>query len=278
MSPTPNESSTDVNGRSEFFTTPSLNGVRLHTLAWGDPSARPLVLLHGGGANAHWWDHLAPALSERFHVVALDFRGHGDSDYPDRVEPGGFHRDLEALLEHLNSPGAALVGHSMGAHIALDHAGEHGRTVSLVAIDVSRGGQAREKRVMRLALAARRTYRSSEEAIERYRFLPPAPLAGETLRLHIAQHSVSREDDGRFGFKFDPRWFSLPRAKFVPLSNVQCRVLIVRGEQSSILTHEGAEAVSSELPAAQLIEIAGAGHNVHLECPDEVLEAILDFL
>ena len=272
------ESTADVNERSEFFTTPSLDGVRLHITRWGDTSNARLVLLHGGGANVHWWDHVAPALAERFHVVALDFRGHGDSDYPEAVEGGAFHRDLEALLEHLNAPDAALAGHSMGAHIALDHAGTRGQTAALVAIDLARGGQHRERRVMRLALAARRTYRSAEEAAERYRFLPPAPGASESLRRHIARHSVLREENSRFGFKFDPRWFTLPRSKTVPLSKVHCPVLIVRGERSSILTREGAEEVFSELPDARLVEIEGAGHNVHLERPDEVVSAMLDFL
>ena len=92
-----------VTARSERFTTPSLGGVFLHALHRGDASRRPLVLLHGGGANAHWWDHLAPAFAERFHVVALDFRGHGDSDHPAALEIGGFARDLEALLQHLGA-------------------------------------------------------------------------------------------------------------------------------------------------------------------------------
>ena len=272
------ESIADVNERSEFFTTPSLDGVRLHIMRWGDDLNPPLVLLHGGGANVHWWDHVAPSLAERFHVVALDFRGHGDSDYPDTVEPGAFQADLKGLLEHLNAPDAVLAGHSMGAHVALDHAGTYGRTAALVAIDLARGGQRRERRVMRLALAIRRTYRSAEEAAERYRFLPPAPRAPESLRHHIARHSVRQAEDGRFGFKFDPRWFTLSRSEAVSLAKVQCPVLIVRGERSSILTEEGAAEVLAELPRATLVEIEVAGHNVHLECPHEVVGAILDFL
>ena len=77
-----------VTGLTERFESRSLGGVALHAVHRGDPSRPKLVLLHGGGANAHWWDHLAPTLAERFHVVALDFRGHGDSDYPDALEVG----------------------------------------------------------------------------------------------------------------------------------------------------------------------------------------------
>ena len=61
------------------------------------------MLLHGGGANAHWWDHVAPAFAERFHVVALDFRGHGDSERSDDLAVGAFNRDLEALLAELSA-------------------------------------------------------------------------------------------------------------------------------------------------------------------------------
>ncbi len=265
--------------RFEIFTTPSLSGVRLHCTHWGDPAnAKKLVMLHGGGANSHWWDHLAPALAERFHAIALDFRGHGDSDSPDPIIPGAFHLDLEALLSHLDAPDAVLVGHSMGARIALDHAANHGRTASIVAVDLARGGQHRTRRTMRLALAARRTYRSRQEAIDRYRFLPPAASADDALRVHIAACSVREEPNGRFGFKFDPRWYALPRSRNAPLEEVRCPVLLIRGGDSDLLTSEGARKVLEELPDGRLAEIPGAGHNVHLEAPAAVLEAMTGFL
>lgn len=251
--------------------------MELSALHWGDPQSPKLVLLHGGGANAHWWDHLAPTLSRRFHVVALDFRGHGESDHTSEVEPGAFQRDLEALLEHLGGDEICLIGHSMGGHVALDHASRLAATRGVVAIEVARGAARRENRRARLALAARRSYRTREEAVERFRFLPRSPLAAESLRLAIAEHSVSQEPDGRFGFKFDPRWFSLPRSAPPDLSQVRCPVLVVRGAESGLLTADGMAELVSELPRATALEIAGAGHNVHLERPAEVLEGIEAF-
>jgi pimeloyl-ACP methyl ester carboxylesterase len=277
-----------VTARSERFTTPSLGGVYLHTLQRGDASRRPLVLLHGGGANAHWWDHLAPAFAERFYVVALDFRGHGDSDHPDALEVGGFARDLEALLQHLGAhqpvsrePGLRqpiLMGHSMGGHIALEHAARSGQVRALVAIEIVRGVPTRARRAMRLALAVRRSYRTREDAIERYRFLPPAPHASEALRASIAAHSVAQQPDGRFGFKFDPRWFGLPPSPAPPLSEVRCPTLIVRGGESPLLSEEGAAAFAAEIPAAQVAVIEAAGHNLHLEQPEAFLAAVQPFL
>src|SRR5207249_2841095 len=121
------------------FTRPELDGVHLHAELRGDPRSPTVVLLHGGGANLHWWDEIAPSLAERFRVVCLDFRGHGDSDHPEALVVGAFHRDLEALVAELGQEDIALVGHSMGGHVALDHAARHPRTWGLVAIDVSFG-------------------------------------------------------------------------------------------------------------------------------------------
>jgi pimeloyl-ACP methyl ester carboxylesterase len=260
------------------FTTPALDGVHLHAVCWGDASRPTLVLLHGGGANAHWWDAVAPRLAQRFRPVALDFRGHGDSDWPEATFPGAFDRDLAALLEHLGAPGAALIGHSMGAHVALSHAARHPETPAVIAVEPSRGGGRRERRRMRLALAARRSYRSRDEALARFRLLPPGHAVPEAVRRRVAEHSVREEPDGRFGFKFDARWFGVPPLPPPDLSATAAEVLVMRGALSTLLTAEGANALVAEIPRARLLEVAEAGHNVHVEQPDAFLAAALAFL
>jgi pimeloyl-ACP methyl ester carboxylesterase len=210
-----------------------LDGIELHALHWGEPSRPTVVLLHGGGANAHWWDHLAPDLAQHLHVVALDFRGHGDSTYPDEYTVGAFHIDLEGLLERLGSDSVFLVGASMGGHVALDHAALHPATRGVVALDVARGGTRRSRRRSRLALTLRRTYASRAEATSRYGFFPPAEHVDEALRAAIAGHSVMEEQDGRFGYKFDRRWFSVRDRPRTELGSVRCPVLLVRGFSSA---------------------------------------------
>ena len=237
-----------------------------------------LVLLHGGGANAHWWDHLAPDLARRFHVVALDFRGHGDSDWTEAITPGAFQRDLEALLQHLGTDRVVLAGHSMGARVALDHAACSHATRALVLIDLARGASGRSRRIARLALALRRTYRSRDDAISRFRFVPPADHVAEALRRDIAAKSLQREPDGRFGYKFDPRWFGLPARPRPSLAQVTCLTLLLRGSESSLLSREGALETVAEIPRARWLEIDGAGHHVQLDRPEAVLTAMQDFL
>ncbi len=266
--------------RSERFTTPELLGVHLHVLRWGDEALPALVLLHGGGANAHWWDHLAPTLAARFHVVALDFRGHGDSDYPQTLVAGAFNDDLDALRVHLAEVPVTLLGHSMGGGVALAHAAAQPRAPvrALIVVDVAAGASPGTRRGARLALALRRTYAMREEAIARYRFLPPSKHVCEALRETIAAHSVQRQPDGRYGFKFDPRWFSMPARPRPALERILCPTLILRGSESTLLTADGARRLVAELPNSRCVVIDAAGHHVPLDRPDEFIAAVLHFL
>ena len=264
--------------RAERFTSRELDGVRLHAVHHGSARRAKLVLLHGAGANAHWWDHLASRLAERFQVVALDFRGHGDSDFPEQLRAGAFSDDLDALLRHLSAPEAILVGRSLGAHVALEHAARSAKTPALILLELTRGASRVRKRATRLALTLRRSYPTREEAIRRFRFLPEAAQADEETRRRIAAHSVRQEADGRYGFKFDARWFGVPARRQPDLAEIRCPTLLLRGEESALLTREGALEIVSAIPDAQLAEIPGAGHHVHIDRPALVLEAVLDFL
>jgi len=264
--------------RAERFTGPKLDGVHLHAVHHGATGPTKLVLLHGAGANAHWWDHLASDLSRHFQVVALDFRGHGDSDFPEQLRAGAFSDDLDALLQHLSAPEAILIGHSLGAHVAVEHAARSAKTPALILLEFTRGASRSRRRATRLALSLGQSYPSREEAIRRFQFLPAAARADEEIRRRIAAHSVRQEANGRFGFKFDPRWFGLPSRGRPDLGNIRCPTLLLRGQESALLTREGALEIASMIPDAQLVEISGAGHHVHIDRPARVLEVMLEFL
>ena len=256
----------------------------LHCLHWkprlenGSDSLTPVILLHGGGANAHWWDHLAGRMASRRQVYALDFRGHGDSDHPEKRFVGAFNTDLEAMLSWLGREDAILIGHSLGAAVALDHASRFTATRGIVLVDLARGGTPRGGRRARLALSLRRTYRTRDEAIERFRFLPESSHPDEKIRVYIAERSVQLEPDGRFGYKFDAGWFSLPTRPRPDLERVLCPSLLVRGGESTLLSREAATDFVSKLASGRLIEIPGAGHHVLIDQPDRLLVALEDFI
>jgi pimeloyl-ACP methyl ester carboxylesterase len=247
-------------------------------LAWGDERNPTLILLHGGGSNAHWWDHIAPHLTDRYFVIALDFRGHGISEYPEELVVGAFNDDLELLIEHLGDDEVVLIGHSMGCHIAVDHASRHPATRGLALIDISRGTTKSARRRSRLALRMRGTYARREDAIERFQFVPEAPHATQALRLEIARQSVREECGGRFGFCFDPRWFTLGARPAPDYSKILCPTLILRGSHSTILSDKGARDFAAELADARFVVIQDAGHHVHIDRPAATLAALQAFL
>ena len=98
------------------------------------------------------------------------------------------------------------------------------------------------------------------------------------LRDAIAHRSVAEQADGRFSYKFDPRWFGLPSRGRVTVCEVRCPALVLRGAESRLLTPEGADEVAGELRAAELAVIEGAGHNLHLDRPKAVLDSLRSFL
>ena len=268
--------------KSQTFQAP--DGVELHVLCWepkveaGKEAKAPVILLHGGGANAHWWDSVAIRLARNRPVYALDFRGHGDSHYPQDRFVGAFNKDLETMLSWLGREDVYLVGHSMGAAVALDHTSRFQATRGLALVDLARGGPPGGGRRARLALAHRRTYRTREDAIARYRFLPESDHTNDATRSYIAERSIRDEGDGRFGYKFDPKWFSLPSRPRPDLSMVQCKTLLIRGSDSPLLSAEAAREFVSQLRSGELIEISDAGHHVLIDQPDLLSRAIEAFL
>ena len=126
----------------------------------------------------------------RYRVVALDFRGHGDSDFPEELEVGAFHRDLEALREQLPGREVALVGHSLGGHVALDHAARHSDVWAVVAIEISSRWRRHARCRFRRCLCAARS----------------RPVRRRCLRLHLAaQHRALQSLLSTLRLRRDPK-------------------------------------------------------------------------
>src|SRR2546429_8108043 len=120
--------------------TTTLNGFRFHFLDWGARGEPPVLLLHGGAQTAHSWDEVAPELAADHHVLALDQRGHGDSDRA----PGGLYRradfvaDVRSFLDDRGWPAAAVIALRMGGLNSIALAASHPERVrGLVVVDVA---------------------------------------------------------------------------------------------------------------------------------------------
>jgi pimeloyl-ACP methyl ester carboxylesterase len=264
-------------------TVVAAGGLRLSWLAGGASGRPPVLLLHGGAAHAHWFDAVLPALIERFHVVALDQRGHGESAWaaPPAYATEDFAGDLLAVLDHLGWARASLVGHSMGGHNALAFAAWHpGRVGALVVLDArpsvppERLGQMRERGLRRTRL-----HPSLDDAVAAFRLLPPDTVADPALLAHLAREGVVARAGGVV-YRFDPACYAArqPVDLWPLLPRIAAPALVVRGERSPILPREMAERLRAALGRATLVEVPEAYHHVLLDRPAAVARTLIDFL
>ena len=260
-----------------------VRGLRLHLLESGVPGRPALCFLHGGAAHAHWFDLVTPAFADRFHVVSLDQRGHGESEWPQPAAYAteDFAADLLALMDHLEWKRVALVGHSMGGHNAMGFAAWHPDRVSALVIVDARPALPPE-RVDRMHERGRRPPRlhpSLEAAVRSFRLLPKETAADPAFLAHLARAGLARRDGG-FKYRFDPACYAArqPVDAWPLLPRVTAPVLVVRGERSPILPREMAERIREAIPKASGVEIAGAYHHVVLDASAAFNAALGEFL
>jgi pimeloyl-ACP methyl ester carboxylesterase len=261
----------------------TLNGLRFHFLDWGTEEEAPMLLLHGGAQTAHSWDEVAPDLARDHHVLALDQRGHGDTDWA----PGGRYRredfaaDVGAFLDDRGWPAATLVALSLGGLNSIAFtAARPERVRGLIVVDVAPTiSQAGSKAIA--AQLATRDFASFEEAVERALAFNPLRSA-ENIRQRLS-HALRETPEGRWAYKFDP---SIGKGGlesdferlWEQVRLIQCPTLLVRGAQSAILARETAARFTRELPGSTVIEVPGAGHSVMGDNPSGFLAAVRPFL
>ena len=269
------------------------NRLRLHLLEWGTGD-RVVLLLHGFLEHAHAWDFVAPRLADAgYHVYALDWRGHGDSEW---IGAGGYYHfidyvaDLAGVVDALGGR-VALVAHSMGGGAAILYAGtEPERVSALVSIEglgmPDMDPEMAPERVIEwlhgLQRVARRPTQPLSLDVALDRFRARFPHFSETVARHMVEHGTRDAGDTRV-WKFDP--LHQTRAPIpVPVAQarafwrrVRCPVLYVEGE-GSFLRLSAAD-VSERITAlrAQRVTISGAAHHPHHEQPEALAQTLLAF-
>ena len=264
-----------------------LNGLRFHYRDWGNPGAQPLICLHGFTSHAHSWDSFAAAMRERYHVMALDQRGHGETDWASDYHPLRRVEDLEAFVASLGLSGIVLVGLSMGGWTAFMYTARHPSMVErLVIVDIAPETDPRGIDRILGNLRAPDVFAQPEEAVALARAQNPRPPEAE-LRARTLHNLIQRED-GSWTWRYDValrngRASVSPRpeeaaAMWDSLRNITCPTLLVRGVDSDILSPELAQRMLDTIPNCRLVEVADSGHAVPLENPSGFLEGVRGFL
>ncbi len=264
---------------------------RLHYLDWGGSGAPPVLFLHGGCLTAHTWDVACLALSDDYHCLALDQRGHGDSEWSPEVDyrPTTQLGDVEGWIDSLGVTRPTLVGQSLGALNAFSYARAHPeRVAGLVLIDIAPEA-AFSSGAARIAAFARAPaeFDSIEPLVERA--MAFNPRRREELLRRSLWHNLRRLPNGRLTWKYDRRFLSQGtegtesligalRALAEDASSVPCPTLIVRGGSSDVVSRRAAEAFAARFPAGQWVEVAGAGHSVQGDDPGALVALLRPFL
>lgn len=265
-----------------------VHGSRFHYTEWGEPSAPPVLLLHGVTGHARTWDEEARALADRYRVLALDQRGHGDSDpAPDGdYSTDALVGDIAAVVRTLALKPLRLVGLSLGGRVAIAFAARCPEAVErLVVVDI--GPELAPAGVGRVGMAmagSPERFASMEAAVAHVR--AANPRYQEAALRHRVAHAVRPLPDGGYTWKYDRairdavrtgRWRD--GVDLWPLwKTVACPILLVRGADSDILTADIAGRMLASQPRARLVEVAGAGHTVPGDRPTDFLAVLREFL
>ena len=264
-----------------------VNGIRIHFLEWGDPGSPPIVMAHGGHQSAHAWDLVSLVLAKRFHVIALDQRGHGDSEWPRDGEMSPFQMsdDLVALTHALGLERPIIFGHSMGGQVTINTLLRHpGIAKRAVIVDTGPELRLEGSQMIRNFVNENVEFDSMDKFIENVHRYDPFRSAEHIRR--TARYNLMQRVDGKFVSKQYRRpEMAAPAAEALSgrrtldeVKAITCPVLIVRGEQSPTFTLEAAEHFQAALPQGKLVTVPKAGHNVHGQNTTGFLAKVLPFV
>jgi pimeloyl-ACP methyl ester carboxylesterase len=263
------------------FRTPE--GLALNRVDW-EGSGEPILFLHGGTLTCHSWDLVCLALRERFHCVALDLRGHGDSAWAENYAMQAYVSDVAAVIADFGWARVHMVGMSLGGIIAAHYAATAGsRAASLAMVDVAPNVDFGAVGPMRHFMDRPIADLSLDQLVEAA--IGAGARGGRDRILYRYLHMTRAGPDGRLAWRHDrtrPRDYGHLLGKLAELnelaSAIACPVLAVRGDRSRVLTDEKVAAFAARCREGQCLTIAGAGHNVQEDEPVALATALGDFI
>jgi len=264
-----------------------INGLNIHYVDWGGNSDRNLLLAHGQGGNARNWDHIARELSEEFRVVAIDQRGHGDSDHTrEGYAVTAFASDLAQFAEAVDIIPYSFCGASLGARNGISYAGDHsnhlkhfvcldyGPEMSVISAKNQIGGMNRRPL----------GWRSVDEYVEHAS--QQNPRANKEVLRNTAKYGLRLNYAGKYVPKADPEMFWINGSfgvKEVPhlweqWAKITCPILELKGEHSTFLSPEILARMKEYQPNMQFLEVPDSGHPISSDNPDFLLSELRRFL
>ena len=263
-----------------------INGLNIHYLDWGGDSPRNLLLVHGQGGNAHNWDHVAEALRDEFRVIAIDQRGHGDSDHArEGYAVDKFAADLAEFVEKTGIAPCDYAGASLGARNGIAYAGDRSDHLKhFVCLDYGPEMSVASARTQISGMNKRLLgWRSVDEYVDIQMQANPRP--GEALYRRQAEHALRLNYAGKYVAKSDPEMFWINGsfgAREVPYlweqwGKIACPVMELKGGESDFLSPEIKARMIEAQPSMTWVDVPESGHGITNDNPDFLISELRAF-
>ena len=263
-----------------------VDGASIHYLAWGEPGRPGLLFVHGGGAHAHWWTHVAGRYANDYRVAAIDLSGHGDSDRREAYSLEGWTDEVMAVAKDAGMAGKpVVVGHSMGGFVTIATSARFPDALAGAVVcdsPVSAPDPEVDAHRMGQAFGKPRFYESRDQALSRFRTVPPQDHYLDYVMADVGWHSIKEEGEG-WRWKFDHLAFTAfeenPRVAARPyLPNVTCRLALLASECGLVNKEIGGYMYDLMHRVNPVIEIPLAGHHLMLDQPLLLITALNSLL
>ena len=265
-----------------------MRGLRFHYRDWPSPraGAPDLVLLHGYTGHARSWDAFAEAMTDRYRVLALDQRGHGETGWakPEAYGIEDMTADLTTFVWALGLNSFTLLGLSMGGMVAMDYAGGRPKALAaLVIVDI--GPEIVSSGAGRIASGQKAVdvFADRDEAFAAARAVNSLPP--EAHHRHRVDTSLMRTEAGAWTFRYDRALRAPAALRLRPgetgwrsCAQIAVPTLLIRGDLSDILSPDVAARMIATIPGAQFALVENSGHAVPLDAPEGFLAAARAFL
>ena len=262
--------------------TVEVNGLKLHVQDYGTAGKTPMLCIHGSAANGHWYDFVANGLTDEYHVLSPDLRGHGDSEWPrdGEMSSSQMAEDMRELFRAWDIQRPILFGHSMGGIMSMYLLTRNPNLVErVVFVDIGPETGAGSAAI-REFVNANKEFDSMEQFIQNVRNYDP--FRSEEHIRRTARYNLLQRADGKFATKHAARGGESPRTavrpSFEEVTRIGCPALVVRGGESNVLTPEGAVKFAEALPQGRTVTVPKCGHNVHSQNTLGFLEVVLPFI
>lgn len=245
----------------------AVGGAAIAWERWPRPGAPSVVLVHGTSAHTAWWHHTVRWLADGYDVVAVDLSGHGNSGRRSAYDLGTWSREVLGVVDEVCGGAAVLVGHSIGGLVTSGAAAARPDAVRAMVLVDCVVAEPRESPPRPSAGRGAPVFATVEEALGRYRLMPPQPVPDVRVLTYVAERSV-RPVTGGWTWKADPAIFgALDTGRLTaPLADVRCPTAVVRGELSRLVPPDAAAVLAGLLgrPVHQY-DVPNAYHHVMID-------------